>query len=68
MARIKKLHSFFTRRGIRQVRQEGSHRKYHHPDCHNLTVSVHPSREIDPKTLAKILKDAGTTLDEFKSG
>jgi predicted RNA binding protein YcfA (HicA-like mRNA interferase family) len=40
--------------------QEGSHRQFVHPSKPGkVTVAGHPSAELDPKTKASILKQAG---------
>jgi predicted RNA binding protein YcfA (HicA-like mRNA interferase family) len=42
------------------TRIRGSHRHYHHPGKPGIvTVAGHPSADLDPKTLASILKQAG---------
>jgi hypothetical protein len=35
------------------------------PTARQITIAVHPGREIDRPTLAKILKQAGYSLREF---
>jgi predicted RNA binding protein YcfA (HicA-like mRNA interferase family) len=48
------------RGGWMQVRQEGSHRQYHHGEkLGTVTIAGHPSMELDPKTQKSILKQAG---------
>jgi predicted RNA binding protein YcfA (HicA-like mRNA interferase family) len=43
-----------------QVRQKGSHRKFHHASKPGtVTVAGKPSVEVPPGTLASILKQAG---------
>ena len=40
--------------------QKGSHRQYVHPDKKGkVTVAFHGKKEIPPKTLSSILKQAG---------
>ncbi|MDP1648546.1 MAG: type II toxin-antitoxin system HicA family toxin [Rubrivivax sp.] len=42
------------------VRQQGSHRQYHHPTkAGTVTVAGKPSIDIPPGTLNSILKQAG---------
>jgi predicted RNA binding protein YcfA (HicA-like mRNA interferase family) len=42
------------------VRMRGSHRQYHHPvKAGTVTVTGHPSLDLDPKTQASTLKQAG---------
>ena len=43
-----------------QVRQKGSHRKFHHPTKRGaVTVPGRPSQDLHPKTQASIIKQAG---------
>lgn len=54
------------RGGWFRVRQSGSHAIYHHPTkAGRVTLSIHPSDEVLPKTLAGIIKDAGLTVEEL---
>jgi len=40
--------------------QEGSHRQFVHPSKPGkVTIAGHPSADVDPKTKASILKQAG---------
>ena len=46
--------------GWRLARMRGSHRQYRHPwKPGTVTVAGHPSIELDPKTQASILRQAG---------
>jgi predicted RNA binding protein YcfA (HicA-like mRNA interferase family) len=46
--------------GWKVVRTRGSHRQYHHPvKPGTVTIAGHPSIDLDPKTQASILKQAG---------
>jgi predicted RNA binding protein YcfA (HicA-like mRNA interferase family) len=46
--------------GWNVVRTRGSHRQYHHPvKPGTVTIAGHPSIDLDPKTQASILKQAG---------
>jgi predicted RNA binding protein YcfA (HicA-like mRNA interferase family) len=46
--------------GWELVRTHGSHRHYHHPSKLGIvTIAGHPSEDLDPKTQASILKQAG---------
>lgn len=51
--------------GFRAVRQKGSHVMLQHPDGRSTVVPVHPSRDIHPGLLRKIIKDAGISVEEF---
>jgi predicted RNA binding protein YcfA (HicA-like mRNA interferase family) len=66
MAKLKDVLAFLRERGWSEYRHEGgSHRVWGHPDGRQITIAVHPGREIDRPTLAKILKQAGYSLREF---
>jgi predicted RNA binding protein YcfA (HicA-like mRNA interferase family) len=52
-----------TRLGFAAVRQEGSHIRMSKGGIH-ITIPNH--REIAPKTLQTMLRQAGVTLDEFR--
>lgn len=46
--------------GWKLVRTRGSHRHYHHQSKSGIvTIAGHPSEDLDPKTQASILKQAG---------
>jgi len=46
--------------GWKLARMRGSHRHYHHPLKPGIvTIAGHPSVDLDPKTEASILKQAG---------
>ena len=46
--------------GWELARTRGSHRQYHHPaKPGTVTIAGHPSLDLDPKTQASILKQAG---------
>jgi predicted RNA binding protein YcfA (HicA-like mRNA interferase family) len=46
--------------GWRQVRQQGSHRQFHHPTKPGkVTVAGHRNEELRPKTRASIMRQAG---------
>jgi predicted RNA binding protein YcfA (HicA-like mRNA interferase family) len=41
-------------------RTRGRHRQYHHPNkAGTVTIAGHPAADLDPKTKASILKQAG---------
>ncbi len=54
------------RRGFYLARSKGSHRLYKHPDepRRRVVVSFHPGN-IKRGTLARIIKDAGLSVEEF---
>jgi predicted RNA binding protein YcfA (HicA-like mRNA interferase family) len=53
--------------GFVMVRQRGSHMQYRHPDGRGTTVPNHPGRDVSPVILRQIIKDIGSTLDDFLS-
>jgi predicted RNA binding protein YcfA (HicA-like mRNA interferase family) len=55
------------RAGFEFARQHGSHAILVHPASENVvTVPVHSGRELTPKTLSSILRQAGLTAEEFR--
>ena len=45
--------------GWYQVKMEGSHRQYKHPEKRGrVTIAGHPSKEVPPETLSSIFKQA----------
>jgi predicted RNA binding protein YcfA (HicA-like mRNA interferase family) len=58
--KIRDLLKLIERDGSLLRNQEGSHRRFVHPEkTGKVTVAGHPSAEVDPKTKASILKQAG---------
>ena len=51
--------------GFVLARQRGSHMQYRHPDGRCTTVPNHPGRDVSPVILRQIIKDTGSTLEEF---
>ena len=55
------------RKGFQVVRSKGSHFHLYHPDKDVLvTVPVHASKTLAPKTLKSILKAAQISLEELQ--
>jgi predicted RNA binding protein YcfA (HicA-like mRNA interferase family) len=53
--------------GFEFDRQSGSHAIYYRKsDKRRIVISIHPGKEIKPKTLAGIIKDMGLEADEFR--
>jgi predicted RNA binding protein YcfA (HicA-like mRNA interferase family) len=48
-----------------KIRQSGSHIVLRHTDGRWTTVPMHKGKEVAKGTLAKILKDAGLSYEEF---
>ncbi len=51
--------------GFSKIRQKGSHAFYRHMDGKYTTIPHHPSRDLSPILLAKILKEIQLERDEF---
>ena len=51
--------------GFEEVRQRGSHKQFRHPEGGRTTVPVHGGRDIAPGLLRRIIKDIGSTPEEF---
>ena len=47
------------------ARQSGSHRIYKNADGQRVTVPYHSGKELHPKILKNILRDADLTAEEF---
>lgn len=51
--------------GFEKVRQKGSHVRLKHEDGRVVTVPIHAKKTIGVGLLAKILRDAELTREEF---
>ena len=51
--------------GFVQVRQKGSHKFFRHPDGRTATVPDHRGEDLGRGILAKILRDAESTPEDF---
>lgn len=65
MAKLRDLLRFLRARGWEQDRQESSHRVWRHVDGRRISIAAHESQELSRPKLAKILKDAGYSLEDF---
>lgn len=54
------------RHGFERVRQSGSHLVLRHADGRRVTVPMHKSRDLGRGLLARIMKDAGLTIEDLK--
>ncbi len=52
--------------GFSKTRQTGSHERWKHPDGRAVTIPLHRGQEIGPPLFFKILRQLGTTLEEFQ--
>ena len=55
------------RLGFRRARQRGSHIIMTHPDGRSTSVPDHGSKDIPPKLLRDILKEAKLSAQEFRA-
>jgi len=63
----RRLVSALNQYGFKLDREKGSHRQYVHPEKGRVTVSFHhPGDTFPPKTLKRIIEDAGWTEDDLK--
>jgi predicted RNA binding protein YcfA (HicA-like mRNA interferase family) len=53
------------RAGYFLARQSGSHRIYKNAEGRRVTVPYHSGKELHPKILKSILRDADMTVEEF---
>jgi predicted RNA binding protein YcfA (HicA-like mRNA interferase family) len=53
--------------GFEEIRQKGSHKQFHHPDCRHTTLPIHGNRDISPIILKQVAKDIGMSIDEMLS-
>ena len=51
--------------GFFPARQSGSHRIYKNAEGRRVTVPYHSGKELHPKILKSILRDADMTVEEF---
>ena len=52
--------------GFNKVRQKGSHAFYRHNDGRYTTIPHHPSRDLSPILLLKILKEINLSREKFE--
>lgn len=64
--KAKVLIKFLQKKGFCEIRQKGSHKFFRHPDGRTTVVPYHPTYEIGPGLLRKILNDVKITPEEFK--
>jgi len=63
----KRIISAFPKDGFYLDRESGSHQQYLHPNKGRVTVSFHhPSDTFPPKTLKKIIQEAGWIEKDLK--
>jgi predicted RNA binding protein YcfA (HicA-like mRNA interferase family) len=62
LVKVRMVLKLIERDGWRQVRQQGSHRQFHHPiKPGTVTVAGHRNEDLRPKTQADIFRQARLT-------
>jgi predicted RNA binding protein YcfA (HicA-like mRNA interferase family) len=57
--KVREMIKLIERDGWREVRQRGSHRRFHHPiKLGTVTVAGHPSEDLRRKSESSIMKQA----------
>jgi predicted RNA binding protein YcfA (HicA-like mRNA interferase family) len=51
--------------GFHAQHQRGSHPLLKHPDGRTTLIPIHPSEDIRPGLLRKIIRGSGVTVEEF---
>ncbi|MBI4168044.1 MAG: type II toxin-antitoxin system HicA family toxin [Candidatus Aenigmarchaeota archaeon] len=62
---IDRLIKVFRKMGFQPVRQSGGHLIVTNPNGKSIPIPVHGRKEIDPRMLNKLLKQAGINREEF---
>jgi len=57
--------AILNRMGFEEVRQRGSHKQFRHADGRRTTVPFHSGRDVSPLLLRQIIRDIGSTVEEF---
>ena len=65
MVRARELIALHEARGFVRVRQSGSHVVLRHADGRRVTVPFHGGQDVRRGLLAKILQDAGLTIEDL---
>ncbi|HUS07215.1 MAG TPA: type II toxin-antitoxin system HicA family toxin [Bryobacteraceae bacterium] len=65
-ARAEEFRRVASRLGFHKLRHTGSHERWAHPDGRAVTIPIHGGREIGPPLYAKILKQLGIDVQEFR--
>jgi len=62
---IDRLIKVFQKMGFQPARQSGGHLIVTNPNGKSIPIPVHGRKEIDPRMLNKLLKQAGISREEF---
>lgn len=63
--RARQLIRYLEYLGFIQVRQQGSHKFFRHPDGRTATVPDHAGEDLGRGIMAKILRDVDSSPEEF---
>ena len=63
--KARRLIKLLQDKGFYEIRQKGSHKFFLHFDGRTTVIPFHPSKEIGPGLLRKILADVKIDLVEF---
>lgn len=66
IVKSKELEKILLKLSFVKTRQKGSHAFYKHPDGRYTVIPHHPSRDISPILVLKILKEINLSRDEFE--
>jgi len=61
----RELIEFLNSKGVFEIRQKGSHKFFCSTDGRTTVVPVHPSKDINPRLIRKILSDVRSNPEEF---
>lgn len=65
IVKSKELEKILLKLGFIKTRQKGSHAFYKHPDGRYTIIPHHPSRDLSPILVLKILKEINLSREEF---
>jgi len=66
VVKSKDLEKVLFKLGFNKVRQKGSHAFYRHKDGRYTTIPHHPSRDLSPILVLKIIKEINLSRKEFE--
>ena len=66
--KAEKLIKILRKKGFNEIRQKGSHKFFLHLDGRTTVIPFHPTKEINPGLLRKILDDIKLSGDELRKG
>ena len=66
VVKSKELEKIVLKLGFIKTRQKGSHAFYKHSDGRYTVIPHHPSRDLSPILVLKILKEINVSKEEFE--